>query len=100
MITSVYPSVWNQECVDGCNKPDFCNSNLTAPNPANCSSFYACNNFNWYVQPCAPGTEYDKTLCLCVNRGQADCLVCPSTTPRTTLPSSKYLKVLLKFVIF
>ena len=79
----------SSECLDGCNRSDFCDLYDTAPDPQDCNKFYICDNYRWVAMNCGVGTIFDKHSCTCDFPGSSECLVCPSTTPRITLPSSK-----------
>jgi len=59
-------------------------------NPSNCSTFCQCTSNNVAVtMPCGPGTQFDVTVCGCVNTQSSTCPSCNATpqgcgSPTTT----------------
>ncbi|CAN7995503.1 unnamed protein product [Ixodes hexagonus] len=53
-------------------------------NPYNCSTYYVCEQGHPTLMPCAPGTEFNDVLKVCVYPIFADCIELPLPTEAPT----------------
>ena len=71
------------DCENLCDRNTYCDPGAMEPNPADCSSYYMCSNYEWVEMQCGNVTVFDYNECLCIPEG--NCIACPTTPPRPTM---------------